>query len=205
MEYLIRPFEVKADASDTGIITGYGSIFGNVDSYGDRVAKGAFAKSIHDVMTGVTAWPAMLLQHGGSSAEDRSPVGIWTRMEENEHGLRLEGKLALKNTRGAEAYALLTIRPRPALDGLSIGYRAKEFELHKSGSGPNGAKRTLKSVDLVEISLVTFPADRFAKISSVKSWLEVEPEPAPAFTMLDLARADYEMLCPRNDKGKPKL
>src|ERR1700730_118879 len=52
-------------------------------------------------------------------------------------------------------YALLKMKPRPAFNGLSIGYRAKDFELHRSGSGPNGAKRTLKSVDLVECSLVT--------------------------------------------------
>jgi hypothetical protein len=33
------------------------------------------------------------------------------------------------------------MKPRPALDGLSIGYRrAKDFELHKSGA----AKRTLR-------------------------------------------------------------
>jgi phage head maturation protease len=51
MEYLICPFEVKADASNAGIITGYGSTFGNVDSYGDTVAKGAFKKTISDAKT----------------------------------------------------------------------------------------------------------------------------------------------------------
>ena len=64
------------------------------------------------------------------------------------------------------------MKPRAALNGLSIGYRAKDFELHKSGSGPNGAKRTLKSVDLVECSLVTFPADKFARVAGVKARLE---------------------------------
>jgi HK97 family phage prohead protease len=168
MERLICPFEVKADTADTGIIFGYGSVFGNVDSYGDTVAKGAFTKTISEAKSG-GEWPAMLLQHGGKSAEDQMPIGIWTSIDEDDNGLRLQGKLALKTRRGADAYALLKMKPRPALNGLSIGYRAKDFELHRSGKGPGGAKRTLKSVDLVECSLVTFPADKFARVVGVKS------------------------------------
>src|SRR5216684_8926891 len=151
MDYLTCPFEVKADTDNTGIITGYGSVFGNVDSYGDTVARGAFKKTIADAKTGVGQWPAMLLQHGDATADGKMPIGIWTSMEEDDRGLRLQGKLAIKNRRGAEAYALLKMTPRPALDGLSIGYRARDFELHKNNSGPNGARRTLKAIDLVEV------------------------------------------------------
>src|SRR5258707_10175570 len=159
MEHLLFPFEVKADSNDdTGIITGYGSVFGNVDSHGDTVAPGAFAKTIADAKSGAGQWPAMLLQHGDETARGKMPIGIWTDMSEDQRGLKLTGKLALRTKRGSDAYALLKMHPRPALDGLSIGYRAKDYELHR-GSGPNGAKRTLKAVDLVECSLVTFPAD----------------------------------------------
>ena len=45
--------EVKfapADA-DEMTFTGYGAVFGNVDSYGDVIQRGAFAKSIHDART----------------------------------------------------------------------------------------------------------------------------------------------------------
>jgi uncharacterized protein len=99
MEFLTCHFEFKSDNTSDGNITGYGSIFGNVDSYGDIVAKGAFRKSIADVMNGVTAWPAMLLQHGDETSEGRTPVGIWTRME-GEHGLRLEGNSPSKQNAG---------------------------------------------------------------------------------------------------------
>jgi hypothetical protein len=170
MEYLICPFETKSQPDDnTGIIFGYGSVFGNIDSYGDVVAPGAFKKTIADVMTGAKSWPAMLLQHGDSTADGKMPIGIWTKMEDDENGLRFQGKLAIKNRRGAEAYALLKMQPRPALNGLSIGYRARDFELHKANTGPNGARRTLKAVDLVEVSLVTFPANIRATVTSVKS------------------------------------
>jgi phage head maturation protease len=74
MDHFICPFEVKAGSTeDDGCITGYGSVFGNVDSYGDIVAKGAFKKTILDSKTAVTSWPAMLLQHGGTSVDDRTP------------------------------------------------------------------------------------------------------------------------------------
>ena len=62
------------------------------------------------------------------------------------------------------------MKPRPALNGLSIGYVAKDFELHRTGP----VKRTLKSVDLKEISVVTFPADTHARVGGVK-WCDEAP------------------------------
>ena len=44
LHYIDRPFELKS-VDDTGIFTGYGSVFGNVDSYKEIVAPGAFADS----------------------------------------------------------------------------------------------------------------------------------------------------------------
>jgi hypothetical protein len=77
----------------------------------------------------------------------------------------MEGKLELKTQRGAEAHALLKMKPRPALNGLSIGYRAKDFTMNGK---TDKARRTLNAVDLVEVSLVTFPADKHATILGVK-------------------------------------
>ena len=110
-------------------------------------------------------------------------------MSEDEKGLKLTGKLAIKNRRGANAYALLKMAPRPALNGLSIGYRAKDFELHKSGP----VKRTLKAIDLHEVSLVTFPADKFARVTGVKS--AIDAPPAKTYTAADQVRDDWAMLC----------
>jgi Escherichia/Staphylococcus phage prohead protease len=188
MDHILVHFEIKASGEEDGTISGYGSVFGNVDSHGDTVAPGAFRQTIADAKSGVGQWPAMLLQHGSGEARDKMPIGIWTHMEEDRHGLRLTGKLA-NTKRGREAYALLKMTPRPALDGLSIGYRAKDYELHR-GSGPNGAKRTLKAVDLVECSLVTFPADKFARVASVKARREEDE----AVLMREWAMADFQML-----------
>jgi HK97 family phage prohead protease len=164
--------EVKFNpGADDGTFAGYGSIFGNVDSYGDVVAPGAFKSTLQEAKSGTGAWPAMLLQHGGDSVEDKMPIGIWTAMDEDDNGLRMEGKLALDTRRGAEAYALLKMTPRPALNGLSIGYRARKFVM---GAKTDKARRTLTGVDLHEVSLVTFPANTLATVTSVKASDEIK-------------------------------
>lgn len=161
--------ELKLADDETKEMTfsGYGAVFGNVDSYGDVIRAGAFADTLAEAQkTG--QFPAMLLQHGGGfmgSAQDMTPIGIWTSLAEDGHGLKVEGKLA-DTPRGHEAYKLLKMTPRPAITGLSIGYVPKEFEMR---SKPDDPRRTLKKVDLMEVSLVTFPANRKARVASVKS------------------------------------
>jgi HK97 family phage prohead protease len=132
----------------------------------------------------------MLSQHGGTDFTDKTPIGIWIGLDQDDRGLKLKGKLAINTTRGANAYALLKMKPRPAYNGLSIGYRATDYELHKSGP----IKRTLKSVDLVEISLVTFPADKFARVASVKACLEDEPVVDDAAVFKEMARRDWQRI-----------
>ncbi len=57
--------EFKSATGSDGFISGYGAAFGNVDSYGDVIAPGAFRKTIADSKSGAVAYPATLLQHGG--------------------------------------------------------------------------------------------------------------------------------------------
>ena len=108
----------------------------------------------------------MLLQHGlGPLTEDQMPIGIWTKLVEDHHGLYLEGKLA-PTQRGRDVHALMKMQPRPALNGLSIGYRAKQFVIHGKS---HPARRTLKAVSLSEVSLVTAPSNTLATVRRVKS------------------------------------
>jgi HK97 family phage prohead protease len=162
----------KEDGTETGemIFSGYGAVFGNKDSYGDVIVKGAFKETLRESKRSGN-WPAMLLQHGGwgMSASDLMPCGIWLDMEEDDIGLKVEGKLA-DTERGREAYGLLKMTPRPAITGLSMGYIPKEFVL---GTKPDEPRRTLKKVELVEVSLVTFPANDKARVSQVKSDLTI--------------------------------
>ena len=159
--------EVKlAGDGEAMSFTGYGAVFGNIDSYGDVIQPGAFADTLAYAKRN-DQWPAMLLQHGGfmGAADDMTPIGIWTEMAEDGHGLKITGKLA-ETERGREAYALLKMTPRPAITGLSIGFIPKEWSMR---SKPEEPRRTLKKVDLLEVSLVTFPANDKARVSDVKS------------------------------------
>lgn len=138
---------VKADG-EAGEFTGYGSVFGNVDTYGDRIEAGAFAGSL------ATRMPKLVWQH-----DLYQPIGKWTEAKEDSHGLFLRGKLTLGVEKGREAYELMK---DGALDGLSIGYRTKT-------ATNEGNVRVLKEIDLWEVSLVTIGANPDALVTGVKS------------------------------------
>jgi hypothetical protein len=139
--------ELKAEG-DAGEIVGYGSVFGNEDSYGDRIEPGAFVQTLARRM------PKMLWQH-----DWEQPIGRWIEAREDEVGLHLKGKLSLGTDRGREARELIA---DGVLDGLSIGFRTVT-------AGWDGNVRLLKAVDLWEVSVVTFPANDAATVTAVKS------------------------------------
>lgn len=161
---------VPEAVADVMEFSGYGAAFGNVDSYGDVIEKGAFSAYLADVKAGKQNWPAMLMQHGGwgVSADDYTPVGVYTDLSEDDFGLKTAGQLA-PTPRGSEAYALMKMQPRPAISGLSIGYYVRE---QAYGGKNDNYERLLKQIDLVEISIVTFPANDKARIGAVKSALD---------------------------------
>lgn len=163
---MFTPGEFKfAGDSEAMTFSGYGAVFGNVDSYGDVIAPGAFKKTLQEAK-GTGNWPAMLLQHGSFiGGDDNMPVGIWTDMKEDNRGLYVEGKLA-DTQRGRDAYALMKMTPRPAINGLSIGFQAVEWAMR---SKPEEPRRTLKAIKLFEVSLVTTPANDKARVQAVKA------------------------------------
>lgn len=144
--------DVKAVAED-GTFNGYASVF-NVEDLGrDIVLPGAFAKSLQQR-------PAervkMLFQHDTSE-----PIGIWTALAEDRKGLKASGKLILDTAKGRETYALMKAG---ALDGLSIGFKTLKDSFDRQKS-----VRYLEEADLFEISVVTFPMNPRATVSTVKS------------------------------------
>jgi len=152
----VRSYALQIKATgDDGSIEGYGSVFGERDSYDDVIAVGAFVDSLKAHKAAGTM-PAMLWQHDGAK-----PIGIWTEMVEDSKGLRIKGQLALETSLGKEAHALLKMG---ALNGLSIGFISKQWAYDRDTD-----VRTLTEVDLWEVSLVTFPANGKARVTNVKA------------------------------------
>lgn len=141
------------DVAEDGTFEGYGSIFGNLDSYGEVVEPGAFVKSLARHAKEKSK-PLMLWQHNPDD-----PIGVWDDLVEDTKGLRGTGRLLKGVRRADEAYIMLKAG---AIQGLSIGYREVKVE-------PDGNNRRLKELDILEISIVSFPANRRARVEAVKN------------------------------------
>lgn len=141
------------DLSEDGTFEGYGSIFGNVDSYGEKVLPGAFVDSLaRHKREGSSV--LMLWNH-----DPHQPIGVWEDLAEDAKGLWGKGRFLLDIQRAREVY---TLAKNSAIGGLSIGYREEETD-------QDAGVRLLKKLNLFEISPVTFPANRRARIESIKS------------------------------------
>jgi HK97 family phage prohead protease len=152
---LSAPLQIKFGAAkEAGEFSAYASTFGGPpDSYGDIIARGAFANSLAAHKAAGTT-PALLWSHDQSQ-----PIGVITRLVEDSKGLLLDGQLALDVAKAKEAHALMKLGGV----GMSIGYRVvKASPASRSG-------RQLDEIKLFEISAVAIPANPAAKVLSVKT------------------------------------
>jgi uncharacterized protein len=143
------------ELTEEGTFEGYASVFGVRDSYNEVVEPGAFVESLVRHKREGTA-PLMLWQH-----DSWSPIGVWEDLAEDNKGLRGKGRLLTGVQKADEAKILLKAG---AIQGLSVGYREVDTTPAESG-GP----RKLVKLDLMEVSIVSFPANRRARVEAVKS------------------------------------
>jgi len=147
--------DIKA-LEEKGSFEGYASTFGGEpDSYGDIIAPGAYAESLAEHAARGTM-PKMFWQH-----DPREPIGKWTSAVEDGKGLLVKGQLNMGVQRAREAYELLKAGD---IDGLSIGYSIRGYEVDEDRN-----VWTLTKLDLREVSIVSIGANENATIASVKS------------------------------------
>ncbi|MFQ6018229.1 MAG: HK97 family phage prohead protease [Kiloniellaceae bacterium] len=205
-ERLNVPFELKrvetretGDGAKLGVFEGLASTFGNRDMAGDIIEPGAFKGSIAEPRR-----VKMLWQH-----DARAPIGTWEQIAETGSGLAVKGRLVLEVQRAREALALLKAG---AVDALSIG-----FSVPRDGAvfDREKAVRRIKSVDLWEVSVVTFPVNPKARINRVKALLDAGGLPTEReferFLMQDagfsrsqarmILSAGYKAVLSRRDAG----
>ena len=128
---------------------GYAALFDRVDKGGDTIRRGAFARAVE---RGAEVLP-LLWQHDAGH-----PIGRIESIAEDDKGLRVIGRLTERSAVAREAAALLR---DGAVGGLSFGYRVRAKREGEAGG------RELTDVDLVEVSLVTFPMQAAARVHAV--------------------------------------
>jgi len=138
-----------------GVVKGYGSVFGNVDSDGDIINKGAYKKTIHENGQRVK----YLYQH-----DMDKPLGKMVHLEEDDKGLIFEAHIP-KTQLGKDVIELMKAG---VITENSVGILPIQKEMGHDGY------RHLNEVKLFEVSAVTLAANDQAMIMDVKG--NIDPE-----------------------------
>lgn len=149
----LASFDGFKSITDAGTFEGVLSPYGNVDRGGDVVERGAFQKNIAE--KGVVR--PLLWQHMTTM-----PIGDLT-LADRADGLYAKGRLLMSLPEAKRAYDLIKAG---ITTGLSIGFKTMREEFR-------GSVRHLKEIALYEGSIVTFPMNELAQITSVKA---LDPE-----------------------------
>ena len=155
MKQIIKTARGLKALPEAGFIEGYASVYDVLDSNGDTVLHGAFDDVIKS-----GRMPLMFFGHDHRSI----PVGKWTEIKDDEHGLRIKGQLNLELQEAKDIYSSLKFG---SFDGLSIAGRAApdgyDIDLN------TGLGTISKMATLDEVSIVPMPANADAYIDEVKS------------------------------------
>lgn len=154
----IKSFPFKIDQIDeSGEFTGYASTFGEVDLGGDVVEKGSFKKTLRE-----TKGRIPILDHHDPTRQ----IGWNLEAREDDRGLLVRGLLDLNVRAARERHSLMKMAVQVGgRTGLSIGFRAIKEEPDKK----NPMIRRLKEIQLFEYSIVTFPMNPQAGVTTIKA------------------------------------
>jgi uncharacterized protein len=149
-------YELKDVDEKKGIVTGYASIFGNVDSDSDMVMPGAYSKTLSERGVG-SAKPRIkhLWQH-----DSWSPIAVPQKLEEHDRGLYFESVF------GKDQFSQDKLQQH--IDGIitemSIGYNIIKSEDIKD----EPLHHKLLELKLWEYSSVTWGSNSLTEIISAK-------------------------------------
>lgn len=155
------------DTPEVAGFDGYAATFWTCDSYGTAFAPGCFARSLAERGAGFPC----LWQHNADA-----PIGRHESIREDGTGLRVN--VSLSDDGGEGTMAAARLRDRVPL-GMSFGFRTRrdraaedddplDVASYEALGIPRKEIRIISSVDLFEDSLVTFPANRAARVLSLR-------------------------------------
>ena len=147
-----KQVEFKASAEEQGVFAGYASVYGIEDLDGDIVEPGAFADSI---ATGAASEGVLIFaQH----QDQKEPLGRSLELREDEKGLYVRGQIS-DTSRGRDYRQLVK---DGVLNRMSIGYIATQYHMDERNI------RHITKAELLEISIVNYPANTEARIENYK-------------------------------------
>lgn len=156
--------EVGEENSDNGLspgqFTAYASVFGNKDSYGDIVVKGAFAETLAEWEKSDNFIPLLF---GHNMSDPDYNIGHIVKAEEDSHGLLITAELDLEAPKGAQVYRLLKGR---RINQLSYAYDVLDGAPVQTDGEYAFELTRLK---IYEISVVTLGANQETEVLTVKA------------------------------------
>jgi uncharacterized protein len=158
-------FEIRSEGEDGMTFTGYASVFNSASEdlggFREFVAPGAFKRSLQ------ARNEIKLLWNHDTNEPLASVRGGSLELVEDRYGLKVKAKLP-NTTRGRDVAELLRSK---VIDSMSFG-----FNVIKDSWSDGGSVRTLESVRLHEVSIVTYPAytATTAQVRSVQPTIDAD-------------------------------
>lgn len=153
-------FQLREIDGKKGLIKGYASVFNVIDSYGTVIKPGAFKESLDK--KGASSI-RVLWNHNWDEV-----IGVCKKAKEDQIGLYVEFSIVNGVQRSEEIFRLIEAG---AIDAFSIGFVVLTDEFDRENDVVNITK-----VDLWEFSPVTFPANKLALVTDVRSQIIEEEE-----------------------------
>lgn len=154
------PVRVKAAAGDAGEFEAVVAVFGNIDSYGDVIVKGAFAATLKDWSDSGDPIP-VVWSH--DSSDPFSHIGHVVEASETDAGLQVKAQLDMDNPKAVQVFKLLKAR---RVTQFSFAYSVEDSGPTKVGGKDATELRALK---VYEVGPTLVGANQETELLSAKS------------------------------------
>lgn len=153
--------DFAAQMPSEGAVEGYAATFDREpDSYGDVIAKGAFARTLADWSQKEQPIP---LLYGHNTEDPEMNIGKVTEAYEDERGLHVQAEFDADNPK---AQYVRKLAKEGRLYQFSFAYSVRDAgEVEIDGIHAY----ELRDLDLYEVSLVQIPANQHAVVTGIKS------------------------------------
>lgn len=154
-------YEATEDFAEGGEVLAYASTFDRVpDSYGDVVARGAFAKTLADWQASGNPIPLLF---GHRTDDPRMNLGAVIEAEEDERGLKIRARFDEENEIAQYTRKLVK---EGRLTKLSFAYDTLDSAPVVLADGTRANE--LRELKLYEVSLVPIPANQLTEVIEAK-------------------------------------